>query len=151
RSWSRCSSAARPTSGQSSPLFPPTATVCHRDRHFRQVVGRRATSLSEGVHLLDNERAPISPLPLLRSRRQCEILSVVLVDPEVEFGLSTLAAQLSIPYSSVHREVRRAERSGVVTTRRVENRRFVRADVASPYYMSLTTLLCGYPTRSIGE
>lgn len=98
----------------------------------------------ELVHFVDTEPAttPISPLPLLRSRRQSEILAVVLHDPTVEFPLSALAQRLGIPYSSVHREVERAVRFGVVTTRRFENLRLVRANTASPYYESLARLLC---------
>ena len=87
---------------------------------------------NEIVHAVDT---------LLRSRRQGEILAVILTDPEAEFPLSGLARRLSIPYSSVHREIERAERYGIVTTRRFENLRLVRANVDSPYFASLAGLL----------
>ena len=85
--------------------------------------------------------APFAPLPLLRSGRQAEILAAVLGDPTVEFSLSELAQRLGIPYPSVHREIDRAEQSGVVLSRRVRNLRLVRANVDSPYYASLADLL----------
>ena len=81
------------------------------------------------------------PASLLRSRRQAEILAAVLADPTAEFSLSNLAQRLGIPYPSVHREIDRAERSGVVVSRRFENLRLVRANVDSPYYASLADLL----------
>jgi DNA-binding MarR family transcriptional regulator len=81
------------------------------------------------------------PEGLLRSRRQEQILALILTDPETEFPLSGLARRLGIPYSSVHREIQRAERFGVVKTRRFENLRLVRANVDSPYFTSLAGLL----------
>jgi methylmalonyl-CoA/ethylmalonyl-CoA epimerase len=97
----------------------------------------------ETLHSVDTppEGTAISPLALLRSRRQTELLAIILADPATEFPLSALAKRLSIPYSSVHREVERAERFGVLTTRRFENLRLVRANVASPHYESLARLL----------
>jgi hypothetical protein len=89
----------------------------------------------------DPGEVPRPPLPLLRSRRQAELLAAVLGDPTVEFSLSALAHRLGIPYSSVHREIARAERSGIVVSRRFENLRLVRANVDSPYYASLADLL----------
>jgi methylmalonyl-CoA/ethylmalonyl-CoA epimerase len=114
---------------------------CLRDHPGATLDGIHPTE--ELVHFVDTESADtsISPLPLLRSRRQSEILAVVLEDPTVEFPLSALAQRLDIPYSSVHREVERAVRFGVVTTRRFENLRLVRANTASPYYESLARLL----------
>lgn len=59
----------------------------------------------------------------------------------LEVSLSALAQRLKIPFSSVHREVERAEHFGVVTTRRFGNLRLVRANPASPYYETLARLL----------
>lgn len=41
----------------------------------------------------------------------------------------------------MHREVGRAERAGLVTSRKVGNTRLVRANVASPYYAGLADVL----------
>ena len=78
---------------------------------------------------------------LLRSRRQGEILAAILADPDEEFPMSALARTLRIPYSSVHREVERAERFGIVTSRRFENLRLVRANVGHPHYATVRRLV----------
>lgn len=97
----------------------------------------------ESPHLVDRgpEDAGVPPLSFFRSRRQGEILTALLRDPTVEFPLSALAQRLGIPYSSVHREIDRAERSGLVVTRRFQNLRLVRANVDSPHHASLVELL----------
>lgn len=98
----------------------------------------------ETIHSVDSvppEQAVSPPEALLRSRRQAEILAVILTERDVEFSLSGLARRLHIPYSSVHREIERAERYGIVTTRRFENLRLVRANPQSAYFASLTGLL----------
>jgi DNA-binding MarR family transcriptional regulator len=100
--------------------------------------------MSEPIHSMDNTPAgsAFSALAeLLRSRRQGQILAAVLADPEQEFPLSALARTLGIPYSSLHREVERAERFGIVTTRRFENLRLVRANVGHPQYPTVRRLL----------
>ena len=100
--------------------------------------------MSKPVHSMDNHPAgnAFSALAeLLRSRRQSQILAAILADPDGEFPLSALARTLGIPYSSVHREVKRAERFGIVTTRRFENLRLVRANLANPVYPTVLQLL----------
>ncbi len=87
-------------------------------------------------------KEPVAPPEgLLRSRRQEEILALLLTDPETEFPLSGLARRLGIPYSSVHREIERAERFGIVKTRRFESLRLARANVDSPYFAGWAALL----------
>jgi catechol 2,3-dioxygenase-like lactoylglutathione lyase family enzyme len=89
--------------------------------------------------------SPEEPIPppegLLRSRRQEEILALIVANPETEYSLSGLGRRLGIPYSSVHREIERAERFGIVKTRRFESLRLARANVDSPYYAGLAALL----------
>ncbi|MBD0292904.1 MAG: MarR family transcriptional regulator [Jiangellaceae bacterium] len=93
------------------------------------------------------ERRPApSVLPLFRSRQQAEILVVVLGDPDQELSLTELSARTGAPHPSVHREIERAERAGLVSSRRIGNTRLVRANTASPFYASLTDLL----TRAFG-
>lgn len=102
----------------------------------------------DAVHFVDKSGGGRSPLPLtelLRSRRQTEILTALLTDPASEFPLSALAQDLGIPYSSVHREIRRAEELGIVITRRFENLRLVRANTASPWYPTLAALVVERP------
>jgi hypothetical protein len=79
-------------------------------------------------------------LPLLRSRLQAEILSLVLLNPGREWTLSELASRVRASTSSVLREVARAEQAGVMASRRVGNTRLVTV-VASPLTEPLTDLL----------
>ena len=109
-----------------------------------QPMGAPIHRMNEPIHSVDNaaEEAALSPPEaLLRSRRQGEILAVILTDPHAEFPLSGLARRLGIPYSSVHREIERAERHGIVKTRRFENLRLVRANIDSPYFANMAGLL----------
>lgn len=85
-------------------------------------------------------------LPIFRSRQQAELLALLLDDPDLEIGLTELAAVLTIPYPSVHREVHRAESTGLLITRRVGRTRLVRANSASPYFEGLRQVL----TRAFG-
>jgi len=94
-----------------------------------------------------------SLLPILRSQQQAEFLVWLLDDPEREASLAELSARLGIPVSSVHREVERAERAGLVISRRVGRTRLVRANGQSRFVAPLRELLVmsfGVPAR-LGE
>ena len=82
-----------------------------------------------------------SLLPILRSRRQGELLALLLGDPELEASLTELSALLAVAVSSVHREIDRAESAGLVTSRKIGNTRLVRANTDSPYYRGLADVL----------
>lgn len=94
---------------------------------------------------MDSSTTP-SLLPIFRSRQQAQLLALLLGDPDLELSLSDLAARLSIPYASVHREVERAEVSGVLRSRKIGNTRLVRAETASPYFDGLSAVV----TRAFG-
>ena len=79
-------------------------------------------------------------LPLLRSKLQAEVLTLVLLTPEREWTLTELASRVGSAVSTVQREIVRAERAGVLTTRRVGNTRLVTA-ARSPLTGPLTDLL----------
>ncbi|PZS25700.1 MAG: ArsR family transcriptional regulator [Pseudonocardiales bacterium] len=85
-------------------------------------------------------------LPTFRSRRQADLLALLLGDPELEVSLSDLSTRLGAPYPSVHREVERAEAAGLLRSRRVGNTRLVRANTASPYFDGLAQVV----TRAFG-
>jgi DNA-binding transcriptional ArsR family regulator len=105
------------------------------------------------VRFVDKAAAP-SLLPVLRSQQQGEILALLLGDPDLEVSLSEIARRTGAPHPSVHREVERAERAGLVTSRKVGNTRLVRADTASPYYGGLAEVLTrafGVPAVLAGE
>jgi hypothetical protein len=100
------------------------------------------------------ERSPAPPLlPILRSQQQAQLLTWLLDDPDREVSLADLSLQLEIPISSVHREVERAEKAGLVVSRRVGRTRLVRANANSPFVAPLRELLVksfGVPAR-LGE
>lgn len=71
---------------------------------------------------------------------------MLLGDPELELSLTEVANRTEAPLPSVHREIKRAEAAGIVTSRKVGNVRMVRANVESPYYVGLADVL----TRAFG-
>jgi DNA-binding transcriptional ArsR family regulator len=82
----------------------------------------------------------------LRSQQQGEILALLLGDPDLELSLTQIAQRTGAPHPSVHREILRAERAGLVITRKIGNTRLVRANTESPYYAGLADVL----TRAFG-
>jgi predicted nucleotidyltransferase len=86
-------------------------------------------------------QAPTPPLlPLLRSRLQAELLTLVLLTPGREWSLTELADRAGSSLSSAQREMARAEQAGVVASRRLGNTRLVTA-ADSPLTGALTELL----------
>jgi predicted nucleotidyltransferase len=91
--------------------------------------------------LRDMQRTGPPPLlPLLRSRLQADLLTLVLLAPGREWTLSELAARVGASVSSAQREVVRAEQTGVIASRRVGRTRLVAA-ANSPLIGPLTELL----------
>ena len=91
-------------------------------------------------------QAPPPPLlPLLRSRLQAELLTLVLLSPGREWSLTELADRAGGSVSSAQREMARAEEAGVVSSRRLGSTRLVAA-AESPLTAPLTELL----VRSFG-
>lgn len=79
-------------------------------------------------------------LPLLRSRLQADLLTLILLQPEREWTLTELAERVGGSVATAQREVTRAEQAGVVISRRLGNARLVRAN-RSPLTEPLTELL----------
>ena len=79
-------------------------------------------------------------LPLLRSRLQADLLTLVLLTPEREWSLTELARRAGASVSSAQREMARAEDAGVISSRRLGNTRLVSA-ADSPLTGPLTELL----------
>lgn len=91
--------------------------------------------------LHDMQKGPTPPLlPLLRSRLQAEVLTLILLNPEREWTLTELASRAGASPSSAQREVTRAEQAGVVASRRLGNVRLVKA-ASSPITSPLAELL----------
>lgn len=107
--------------------------------------GPRFHKLKSILHFVDRQSAP-SLLPILRSEQQGEILALLLGDPDLELSLTEISQRTGAPHPSVHREVQRAEQTGLLTSRKVGNTRLVRANTSSPYYSGLAEVL----TRAFG-
>ena len=86
------------------------------------------------------EAAP-SLLPLLRSHQQGLILTALLEQPDLEFSAADLAKRLDISYPSIHRELARAEQTGIAKSRRIGNVRLFSANRESPYFHGLAEVL----------
>jgi DNA-binding transcriptional ArsR family regulator len=80
-------------------------------------------------------------LPVLRSRHQADLLTLVLLHPEQEYAITELARQLSTSQSTISGEVRRLAEAGIFAVREVGRSRLVRADSASPLVAPLTEML----------
>jgi hypothetical protein len=80
-------------------------------------------------------------LPVFRSQHQAELLTWLMLHPDREYGLSDLAARLAVPLSTLHREVVRLERAGLLTSRALGRNRLVRANMAHPAADALARLL----------
>jgi len=80
-------------------------------------------------------------LPILRSPHLAEMLTLLLLHPDLEYTLSELAAKLELPLTTVQREVNRLSGSGLIRERRIGRSRLVSADPASRYTRPLTELL----------
>ncbi|MPZ70903.1 MAG: helix-turn-helix domain-containing protein [Actinobacteria bacterium] len=85
-------------------------------------------------------------LPIFRSELQANLLAVVLSPDAEPVSIAELARILRAPHPTVHREVERLERAGLVTTRRLGNIRLVEANKESPYTPELRSLV----TRAFG-
>ncbi len=79
-------------------------------------------------------------LPLLRSRLQADLLTLILLNPDREWTLTELARRVGSSVATSQREVSRAESAGVVTSRRLGNTRLVTA-APGPLTDPLTELL----------
>jgi predicted nucleotidyltransferase len=97
-------------------------------------------NLEDILHFVERSGSP-ELLPIFRSRQQVELLADILDDPEREQSLADLTRRLGIPTASIHREIERAERAGIVRSRRVGKTRLVSADTTSPYFAPLRQIL----------
>lgn len=61
--------------------------------------------------------------------------------PGTEYGVSDLAARLSVPLSTLHREVVRLDEAGLIASRTLGRNRLIRANADHPAAKALTQLL----------
>ena len=79
--------------------------------------------------------------PLLRSQAQGIILATILFEPEQEFSLAELADRANRSQPTIWREIDRAQKAGLVTTRKVGNSTLVRADQSSRFLKPLREIV----------
>jgi hypothetical protein len=80
-------------------------------------------------------------LPVLRSRNQADLLTLLLLHPDQEYTLTELAGQLGIPLSTLHREAQRLVDASILLVRAVGRARLLRANTANRLIEPLTQLL----------
>lgn len=85
--------------------------------------------------------SPSGLLPIFRTEAQARILAHLLLHPDTELPIAQLAPTAGVNQSTVHREVDRLIRAGLLRDRRVANTRLVSANQASPYHAPLVQLL----------
>ena len=79
--------------------------------------------------------------PLLRSQTQGIILATILSEPDLEFSLSELADKANRSQPTIWREIDRAQKAGLVTTRKVGNSTLVRADQSSRFFKPIREIV----------
>lgn len=79
--------------------------------------------------------------PLLRSQTQGIILATILSEPEAEFSLLELVIRANRSQPTIWREVDRAQKAGLVTTRKVGNSILVRADQSSRFFKPIREIV----------
>jgi predicted nucleotidyltransferase len=85
-------------------------------------------------------------LPLFRSEMQLHLLALLLLQPERSWTLQELAQALDAPASSVHRELGRAQRAGIIRRSAAARPHRFQAATEDPLYEPVAELL----RRSVG-
>lgn len=80
-------------------------------------------------------------LPIFRTRAQEKLLADLFVRGDRALSLTELSARISVPLSTVQREIALLDRAGIVSSERVGNVRLVSPNAESPYYEELSSLL----------
>jgi len=80
-------------------------------------------------------------MPVFRSQHQAELLMWLLLHPELEYGVTEMAARLDVPLTTLHREVNRLDEAGLVASRTQGRNRLIRANLNHPAATALTQLL----------
>lgn len=86
-------------------------------------------------------KATAPPLmAIFRSQVQAEILTLVMLSPG-RHSVSGLASKLNAPYATVHREVERLLKAGLLVDSRIGRSRMLSPNTASPAYRPLRDLV----------
>src|SRR6266513_2183376 len=79
--------------------------------------------------------------PMLRSDVQGRLLARLLLDPDREYTISELAEWTRSSMPTVLREVGRAERAGILRTRKLGQARMASANIAHPLFRVVRQLV----------
>src|SRR5215472_8125109 len=80
-------------------------------------------------------------LPVFRSRLQADVLAATLLHPEREYTITDLARRFNTPLTTVHGEVKRLTKAGLLSQRNVGRSALVRANPRNRLVQPLTQLL----------
>lgn len=80
-------------------------------------------------------------LPIFRSRLQADILAALLLNPKREYSLTDLAQRFDAPLSTVHGEVNRLTKAGLLLRRNIRRSVLVQANSANRLVEPLAELL----------
>ena len=80
-------------------------------------------------------------LPIFRSEAQARILAWLLLGPDREQAIATLAPIAGVAQPNTLREVNRLLDAGLLRERRAGNTRLVAANLDSPYFLPLVQIL----------
>lgn len=79
--------------------------------------------------------------PLLRSNLQGDVLAALLLRPDVEWNITTLADRVATNLPSVLREINRLVQGGIVRERKLGRNRMISANTAHPLFSPLVQML----------
>src|SRR5262245_42959236 len=80
-------------------------------------------------------------LPILRSRHQADLLTLLLLHPDQAYTLTDLSRRLAVPASTLHREVERLLDVELITAVNVGRSRLLQVNPDNRYVQPLTTLV----------
>lgn len=80
-------------------------------------------------------------LPIFRSKLQADILAALMLNPEREYSLTDLARRFDAPLSTLHGEVSRLTKAGLIRRRNVGRSAMVQANSSNRLVEPLTELL----------
>ncbi|MDP1720793.1 MAG: winged helix-turn-helix domain-containing protein [Candidatus Nanopelagicaceae bacterium] len=83
---------------------------------------------------------PVLPIPLFRSENQAALLSALFLS-EKKCSVQDLSSNLEIPYPTVHREIGRLLKSGLIAEEKIGNYRYFEPNHLSPFFSPVRDLL----------
>ena len=91
--------------------------------------------------------------PIFRSQHQAQLLATLMLRPDREYTITELAQLVDVPLSTIHREVQRLVRAGILRDRLVGRARLLSANTDSRLARPLTELLAVTygPLAVVGE